>query len=379
MAQPSALESLLTRNWQRRGPLACALWPVSLLFGGLSGLRAHLFRRGVLKSERLPVPVVVVGNIYIGGTGKTPLTIWLVQALRDAGFTPGVISRGFGSAESGPRPVTAASTPAQVGDEPVLIAARARCPVMVGRQRVEAGRALLAAHPEVDIVIADDGLQHYRLQRDVEIVLFDGRGVGNGWLLPAGPLREKPSRQRDFTVVNTQQLAPALAARVRGRGRHGQAAAVPVSMTLAPAMAERLHAHAEGADANERADKGGGDGRWDADALPLAELAARARHRGWTVVAAAGIGNPGRFFSMLREVGFDPLELPLPDHHDFLDRPFDGVTADLILMTEKDAVKCRQLDTFRDDPRLWVVPVSARIDAALAEHIVEKCRGCSTA
>ncbi|GAB2872737.1 tetraacyldisaccharide 4'-kinase [Pseudoduganella ginsengisoli] len=354
----SKLETVLTRNWQRRGPLACALWPVSVLFGGLAGLRAQLFRAGVLKSERLPVPVVVVGNIYIGGTGKTPLTIWLVQALRDAGFTPGVISRGFGSQESGPRPVTPSSPPRDVGDEPVLIAARTGCPVMVGRQRVEAGRALLAAHPEVDILVADDGLQHYAMQRDVEIILFDGRGVGNGWLLPAGPLREKPSRRRDVTVVNTPQLNARLAASVQGRTRRGNAASMPVQMTLQADRAERLTG---------------------AESMPLADLAARARQQGWTVAAAAGIGNPGRFFTMLKGFGFDPAEIALPDHHDFLDRPFDSVTADVILMTEKDAVKCRQLTEFRDDPRLWVVPVSARIDAALAQQLVEKCRGCSTA
>jgi tetraacyldisaccharide 4'-kinase len=281
-----------------------------------------------------------------------------VQALRDAGFTPGVISRGFGSQDAGVRPVTAASPPREVGDEPVLIAARTGCPVMVGRKRVAAGRALLAAHPEVDILVADDGLQHYAMRRDVEIILFDGRGVGNGWLLPAGPLREKPSRRRDVTVVNTPQLGPELAARVRGRGRRGQPAAVPVQMTLQADAAERL------------------DG---AQRMPLAELAAQARRHGWRVVAAAGIGNPARFFTMLKGVGFDPVEMPLPDHHDFLDRPFDGVTADVILMTEKDAVKCRQLEEFRADPRLWVVPVSARIDAALAQQLVEKCRGCSTA
>ncbi|UTY55814.1 tetraacyldisaccharide 4'-kinase [Massilia sp. erpn] len=349
---PSALETTLTRAWLRRGPLACALWPVSLLFRGLAGLRAAAFRLGLGKSEKLPVPVVVVGNIFIGGTGKTPLTIWLVQALRAAGFTPGVVSRGFGSKDSAPRLVGAASTPREVGDEPVLIAARTGCPVMVGRSRAAAGRALLAAHPQVDIIVTDDGLQHYALQRDVEVVLFDGRGVGNGWTLPAGPLREPPSRRRDFTVVNAAQLTPELNSAVAG--------AAPVwQMTLAGDTAERLQNRSEQA--------------------TLLELAQRARSQGLRVAAAAGIGNPARFFGMLKAAGFDLIELPLPDHHDFLDRPFAQLEADLILMTEKDAVKCAQIEELRNDPRLWVVPVAARIDSALAQQIVEKCRGCSSA
>jgi tetraacyldisaccharide 4'-kinase len=231
----SRLEAALTRMWQRRGPMACALWPLSLVFGALSGLRRELYRRGKLASSALPVPVVVVGNIFIGGTGKTPLTIWLVQALREAGMRPGVISRGHGSSDRLPRPVSAASTAAQVGDEPLLIAQRTGCPVMVGRDRAAAGRALLAAHPDVDILITDDGLQHYALRRDVEVVLFDGRGTGNGWLLPAGPLREGPSRQRDFTVINTPQLTPALLQSVQTGG--GQP---PVQMRLAGEWAERL-------------------------------------------------------------------------------------------------------------------------------------------
>lgn len=339
----SRLESTLTRAWLRRGPLACALLPVSLLFRLLSALRVRLFRAGLLASERLPVPVVVVGNIFIGGTGKTPLTIWLAQALRAAGLRPGVISRGHGGKESAPREVTPGSSPLEVGDEPLLIAARAGCPVFVGRRRAEAGRALLAAHPEVNVLITDDGLQHYALARDVEIVLFDGRGVGNGWTLPAGPLREPPSRRRDVTVVNAPEITPALARAVGGR---------PFRMQLEGGVAEPLPGGAY---------------------VPLASLA------GKRLVAAAGIGNPGRFFAMLRSHGLAFAELPLPDHHDFLDRPFDGIDADVILITEKDAVKCRQLDNLKDDPRLWVVPVTAQLDAALAEQIVEKCRGRSTA
>jgi tetraacyldisaccharide 4'-kinase len=345
----SSLESTLTRAWLRRGPLALALWPLSLLFRLLAALRLALFRAGVLASERLPVPVVVVGNIFIGGTGKTPLTIWLVEQLRAAGLRPGVISRGHGGEGgegkgAGPREVLQASTAREVGDEPLLIAARTGCPVVVGRRRAEAGRYLLERHPGVDVLVTDDGLQHYALRRDVELVLFDGRGVGNGWTLPAGPLREPASRRRDFTIVNAPELTPALAAAVVApmSGR-------PWQMRLVGTYAERL------ADPAQR--------------LPLADLANK------RIVAAAGIGNPGRFFSMLRQAGLAVGELALPDHHDFLDDPFASVDADVILITEKDAVKCRQLEKINNDPRLWVVPVSAQIDSALAAQIVEKCRG----
>jgi tetraacyldisaccharide 4'-kinase len=345
----SSLESTLTRAWLRRGPLAVALWPLSLLFRLLAALRAALFRAGVLASERLPVPVVVVGNIFIGGTGKTPLTIWLVEQLRAAGMHPGVISRGHGAeGDTGPAEVLPGSSAREVGDEPLLIAHRTGCPVVVGRRRAAAGRFLLERHPDVDVLVTDDGLQHYALQRDVELVLFDGRGVGNGWLLPAGPLREPPARRRDFTIVNTPELTPALAQAVGGR---------PFQMRLAGDYAESL--------------------REPRRRLPLAELARSTP--GKRIVAAAGIGNPGRFFAMLRTAGLQVAELALPDHHDFLDNPFQGVDAELILITEKDAVKCRQLEHLNNDPRLWVVPVSAQIDAALAAQIVEKCRGRPTA
>ncbi len=360
----SALEATLTRNWLRRGPLACALWPLSLVFRALSGLRAALYRVGVLKSSRLPVPVVVVGNIYIGGTGKTPLTIWLVQALQAAGRRPGVVSRGHGSDAGGAREVGARSTPAEVGDEPLLIKQRTGCPVMVGRDRAATGRALLAAHPGIDIILTDDGLQHYALQRDIEIILFDGRGAGNGWLLPAGPLREPVSRRRDFTVINapllTDELVRSVGAQpaslgsyprgttpVGGAGASGQ----PIQMTLEGGYAEQLR------DRSQRRE--------------LSTL----RQPGLRLAAAAGIGNPARFFGMLKAAGLSIAELPLPDHHDFADRPFARLEADIILMTEKDAVKCAQIEELRDDPRLWVVPVTARIDAALADQIVEKCRG----
>jgi tetraacyldisaccharide 4'-kinase len=220
---------------------------------------------------------------------------------------------------------------------------------MVGVDRAAAGLALLQAHPELDVLVADDGLQHYALQRDIEIVLFDARATGNGWLLPAGPLREGPKRRRDFTVINASQLSPALLGAVAPQG------AAATRMQLAGEFAERL---------SNRGQR-----------MALAQLAAS----GSRIVAAAGIGNPGRFFAMLSAHGVRFAELALPDHHAFLDHPFAAIDADIILITEKDAVKCAQIEDLKDDLRLWVVPVSARIDAALAQQIVEKCRGCSPA
>lgn len=335
MSRPAVTEVILTRAWQERGPLACALWPVSQLFRLLAALRRLLYRVGVLRSVRLPVPVIVAGNIFIGGTGKTPLTIWLAERLREGGFHPGVISRGYGASSDDPRFVAADSSPDESGDEPVLIAQRARCPVVVGRNRAAVAKALLQRYPQVDVLISDDGLQHYALARDIEIVLCDTRGNGNGWLLPAGPLREGAKRRRDFTVFNSEQAPP---------GMPGDA----FRMELLGAYAERLSNRTQ--------------------AMALGALDGR-------IAAAAGIGNPARFFAMLRKAGLSFQEIPLPDHYDYAVNPFASVEADIILLTEKDAVKCERIAILKNDPRLWVVPVTARIDSALAERILEKCRG----
>lgn len=352
-APPSAAisaASIFTRAWRRRGPLACLLWPLSLLFGLIGAGRRALYRAGWLAGARLPVPVIVVGNIYVGGTGKTPLVIWLVQALAAAGYRPGVISRGYGGAEAAPRLVGADAEVAAVGDEPLLIAERSGAPVMVGRRRTAAAQALLAAHPEVNVIIADDGLQHYALARDIEIMLFDERGLGNGWLLPAGPLREPASRRRDFTVFNAAAAPAGIGAPV-------------FRMQLVGVIAERLIDRAQRMPLTPQL------------YLPAAGAAEAGGRQASRVVAAAGIGNPARFFAMLRATGLVFDEMPLPDHYPFADDPFAFDTADIILITEKDAVKCSRHPTLKNDPRLWVVPVTARIDEALAEHILEKLRG----
>jgi tetraacyldisaccharide 4'-kinase len=340
----SKLESWFARTWLRRGPAACLLLPLSWLYALLSAARRALYRCGVLKSERMPVPVIVVGNIFVGGTGKTPLTIWLVQALQRAGLHPGVVSRGHGARHEGAIAVTESSTPQQVGDEPLLIFQHAHCPVVVGRNRVAAAQALLAANRQVDVIVSDDGLQHYALQRDVEIVLFDARLAGNGWLLPAGPLREPASRHRDFTVIN---------AAVRTPGWPQGA----LQMRLLGGHAEKL-----------------------TDSTQSISLTAlQLEMPGRRIAAAAGIGHPERFFQMLRNAGLRFEAIALPDHFDFSDYSFAATAADLILITEKDAVKCRHIAALRDDPRLWVVPVSAQLDDALAERIMEKLRGYTTA
>ncbi len=331
------LGGTLNRAWQRRGLLAWLLWPLSLLFGAVAALRRLAFRRGWLAVQAAAVPVVVVGNVTVGGTGKTPTVIALVEALRAAGYTPGVISRGYGARITAPRAVTPGSPAAEVGDEPRLIAQRTGAPVWVCRDRPAAARALCEAHPQVDVILSDDGLQHYRLARQVELVVFDHRLGGNGFLLPAGPLREPLLRRRDATLINnpySHALPP---------WPHTYA------LSLAPGLAWRLN------QPDERR-----------------ELSAFAPLQ---VLAAAGIGAPERFFALLRAAGLTPATLPLPDHYAYADNPFVLVNADAILITEKDAVKCADWD----DARIWVVPVQAVLAPRLIELVVEKVRGHSPA
>ena len=341
--QSHTFESTLMRIWMRRGLCALALWPLSLVFRALVSLRRTLYERGILKSTRLPVPVIIVGNIFVGGTGKTPLVIWLVESLRKSGCTPGVISRGHGAISKQIQLVTPTSLPQNSGDEPLLLAKRAHCPVAVGRNRAATGLALLSAHPNVDIIISDDGLQHYALQRDVEIVLSDERGTGNGWMLPAGPLREPASRKRDFSVVNATHIPTSLE--------------TTIQMELIGGFAEKL------TDRSQR--------------IPLADLPSLPKtsdQHSLKILAAAGIGNPARFFSLLRMTGLQFDELPLPDHFDYKISPFTNKDIDIILITEKDAVKCAVFESPENIGKFWVVPVTARIDDALTEQILKRCR-----
>jgi len=339
MTQQSPIEIFLTRTWLSRGLAAWLLWPISLVFGAIIAIRRCLFKVGVFEQTRLPVSVIVVGNIYVGGTGKTPLVIWLSRQLREQGFVPGVISRGYGGDASRVVEINAQMSPDDIGDEPLLILQRAGVPLVVGRNRVSAARALLTAHPEVNVIISDDGLQHYALGRDIEILLFDERGIGNGWLLPAGPLREPVTRRFDFRVLNGLESV----------GENS------FSMQLVGQHAEQLINRA-----NTKA---------------LKELP-----ENLSIAAAAGIGNPERFFTMLKQLGVNVQEhIALPDHFDYSSNPFESLKVDIILITEKDAVKCSRRNGLADDPRLWVVPVEAAIAGPFSEHLVEKLRGYPTA
>ncbi|MFH0933693.1 MAG: tetraacyldisaccharide 4'-kinase [Pseudomonadota bacterium] len=321
----------LQHHWYRISPLHLLLYPVSLVFRALSALRRFLYRSGILSAVKLPVPVVIVGNISVGGTGKTPLILWLAQQLIDNGWHPGIISRGYGGNRKHggvPREVMADNVADEVGDEPLLMAQRVLCPVWTGRDRPAAAQALLAAHPECDIILSDDGMQHYRLRRDAEIAVVDGaRRFGNGMLLPAGPLREPVSRLRevDAVVING-----------------------------GPAQGNEFTMHLEGNIFYNLLNPG-------IVASP-ADLAGKRLH------AIAGIGHPQRFFAHLEQFGLRITPHPFPDHHRFDadDLAFDE--ADAILMTEKDAVKCAAFAT----ERCWALRVDALVSPPLTQLILKK-------
>lgn len=303
----------LSRRWP-----AWALLPLGALYLALSGLRQLPYRLGWRHPQRVGIPVVVVGNLIAGGAGKTPTVIALAALARRFGHVPGIVSRGHGRREDGVREVLAETPIAESGDEPALLRLRTSAPVFVGRDRVAAAQALRRSHPEVSLIISDDGLQHLRLARDAQVIVFDERGIGNGWPLPAGPLRELPSAHvpaRSVVLYNASRVSMSWPGFLATRGLGGVAS---------------LQAWREGAAPSPQA---------------LAALAGR------PLLAAAGIATPARFFDLLRGAGLSFTELPLPDHHDFATLPWPPGTADVVV-TEKDAVK---LDPARTGAaRVWV-------------------------
>ena len=299
--------SRLTRAWLRRGALARLLWPLSLLYGALAAFDRWLYAIGLRKVQRADVPVIVVGNVVAGGAGKTPVVLAVVRHLRTRGLKVGVVSRGYGRSTSDCREVHADSEPREVGDEPLLIRRATGAPVFVARQRIDAARALRQRYSDTQLIVSDDGLQHHALARGLEICVFDERGTGNGWLLPAGPLREAWPRRCDLLL-------------------HTGAAAAFAGFRGRRALADEAV-------------------RADGTHKPLAALA------GKRVIAIAAIARPEAFFDMLRARGIAPeRSIALPDHYDFdsWTRPPGGPYS--LVCTEKDAVKLWRLA-----PDAWAV------------------------
>ena len=319
------------RHWYRLTWLSIVLLPLAGVFRLIVAARRCAYRLGWMRSIRLPVPVIVIGNITAGGTGKTPLAIWLCGLLREHGYRPGIVSRGYGG-QGQTLAVGAPADPAIVGDEPVLLAHRTHCPVWVGQDRAATAQALLKAHPECNLIVSDDGLQHYRLARDLEIAVVDGlRGLGNGLPLPAGPLRESARRlaEVDAVVINgDSEFALPTAAKFR--------------MRLEGTIFRNL--------------------------LNPAFQAGAAEFGNRQVHAIAGIGNPLRFFGHLQQLGLSFTAHAFPDHYPYVPADLEFDDADAIIMTEKDAIKCRHFA--RENH--WMLAVDARIDPELGQLILHR-------
>ena len=293
------MQRILTSTWTQRGALAWLLSPIALFFGAVAAVRRRLYRWGVLQVAHLPVPVVVVGNVVVGGSGKTPAAMAVVRHWQTQGLKVGVISRGYGRTVKDCREVFEHSPIAEVGDEPALIKRNTSAPVFVAASRVDAARALLAHYPDTQVIVCDDGLQHLALARDLEICVFDDRGVGNGWLLPAGPLREPWPRPVDL-VLHT--------------GVHPAFAGLTALRSLASCAV-----------------------RADSSPVPLSDLA---RPGGPPLLALAAIAKPETFFSMLRAQGLPLVQtIALPDHYDFSGYKANEYAGHTVICTEKDAVK----------------------------------------
>jgi len=351
-----------------RGPLAVLLLPLSLLFRLLAWLRRSAYRKGILQVWSAPVPVVVVGNLTVGGSGKTPLIIALAEKLSDAGFRPGIVCRGYRAKElSEPVIATIDSSTALAGDEPVLIAGRTSCPVAVYPKRSLAIRKLLGSH-KIDVVLLDDGLQHYSLDRNIEIVVVSEHvGFGNGFLLPAGPLREPLSRLRNVDFIVRSQLAAGLSG-----------SDLPVLQLPEFVPDEKVHGYVLVLDELRRLDE------QDAIATELSPEDIENRLRGSvftdkgdqrkpTLTAMAGIANPERFFKTITNLGLKIDSVALQDHHQFTPADFlTGPDSPVYILTEKDAVKCKELNI--DPSRIWYAKMTAIPDQKFIDALTERLR-----
>ena len=329
------IERALHEVWSHRGIAATLLYPLSLVYLAIARSKA-----AKVKPVELPVPVVVVGNIYVGGTGKTPITIALVRELKAAGFTPGIISRGYGRASSEVHLVDDESPASEVGDEPLLIRRATRAPVAVGRDRVAAGRLLLERNPTINVIVSDDGLQHRRLARDVELAVVGARGLGNGWALPAGPLRELPSRLDEVDAI-----------------------VLSANEDIVESRTPRFAATSQLGDAVRLA---------DGARRSIEDISHRIAEKEAKVLAAAGIAAPERFFNMLAAHDIEGKTMGLGDHFAFDTNPFAGSQADYIFITGKDAVKAAQNPEIKNDRRVWTVEYQTQLDPYLVQFVVEK-------
>jgi tetraacyldisaccharide 4'-kinase len=346
--------------WEKRGVIAKLLWPLSVIFSWLTSVRRYLYELNILKSEVLAVPVIIVGNLRVGGTGKTPTVLALAKALQIKGFHPGVISRGYEGQLQGVQEVSSASSPKDLGDEPCYMAQQLdqlNIPIFVHGDRTKTAKVLLEAYPQVNVIISDDGLQHYALKRwpardggrDIELVVRDARAEGNEYLLPAGPLRESVNRSRDYTLSIGSIDASNVDLDLNSNFKAPYLVDAPnFSVTIKVKAAYQLN--------------------HQSNMMTLSELQQRDDLK---ILAAAGLGHPQKFFDLLSDHGlvFEPL--PLPDHYDFLVNPFDSKNADIILITEKDAVKCSQLGAYKNDGRIWVLPIEIELPEDLIEMMVE--------
>ncbi|HLU01670.1 MAG TPA: tetraacyldisaccharide 4'-kinase [Advenella sp.] len=343
----AALTDTLLRQWQSGGPLSNLLLPLSWMTRLAVAIRTGLYRRGLKQPNRLPVPVIVVGNIFVGGTGKTPFVLSLIAALRQRGWQPGVVSRGYGVNVGGePRHGHGAQISAGfLGDEPSMLARAA--PVAIHPDRTRAARCLLQQYPDTTVIIADDGLQHLALGRDIEIAVQDSRGIGNGRLLPAGPLREPATRLAsvDYLVINIPADEPLTTP--PGNGEPGKPR--QVIMQLHPTRMVHLRS-----------------GR----SMPPAQWATE--HGGQRIAAIAGIGHPPRFFRTLAHAGVIAHQtIAFPDHHAYSENEIQAIDADVIVMTAKDAAKCGAMQ----DERLWSMEVAPRFsDAVFFDRITEQLK-----